>query len=54
MKSPSQAQIDFATDLLEQLGYDVDDYNLSQMNRDEISALIKELLEERGKRRWGR
>lgn len=48
MKSVSQIQIDFATDLLEQLGYDVDDYDLSQMNQDEISALIKELLEERG------
>lgn len=48
MKSVSQIQIDFATDLLEQLGYEIDDYDFSQMNRDEVSALIKELLKERG------
>lgn len=48
MGRPTQPMIDFATDLLEQLGYDPDNYDFDQMSYDKCSELIDELKDERG------
>lgn len=39
-------QIEYATLMISELGYDLDDYNLPDMTVSEISQLIKELKEE--------
>ena len=39
-------QIEYATNLLKQLGYDVEEYNLDGMEVWEISKLISELKDE--------
>lgn len=39
-------QIDYATDLINKLGYDLDWYDLSKMNKSQISELISELKNE--------
>ena len=39
-------QIEYATNLLKQLGYDVEEYNLDGMEVWEISELIDELKDE--------
>ena len=43
---PTRAQIEYATDLLIRLGYDMDWYNLQSMSREQLSALIEELKDE--------
>jgi len=45
-KMATQAQIQYATDLLDKLGYDVEEYDLNSMTKDEISELIRELKDE--------
>jgi len=45
---PTKAQIDYAKDLMEKLGYDEEDYDFDRMTRAEVSELIDELKEE-----WG-
>lgn len=42
----TQAQIEYATDLILRLGYDLDWYNLDKMNRGQISRLIDELKDD--------
>jgi hypothetical protein len=42
------AQIEYATDLILKLGYDLDWYDLDKMTRGQISRLIDELKDE-----WG-
>ena len=44
--SATAGQIEYATSLLEQLGYDVDEYNLDSMDVWEIGKLIGELKDE--------
>ncbi len=39
-------QIEYATSMINELGYDMDDYNLPDMTVSEISQLIKELKDE--------
>ncbi|MEN6414362.1 MAG: hypothetical protein ABFC84_16615 [Veillonellales bacterium] len=48
MGRPTAKQIEFATELLQQLGYDPDDYDFSSMDFQEVSKLIDELKDERG------
>lgn len=43
---PTQAQIDYARDLIKKLGYDLDEYDLSGMTRAEIADLIRDLRTE--------
>ncbi len=45
-------QIEYATNLLKQLGYDVEEYNLDGMEVWEISKLISELKDELDGQRW--
>ena len=40
------AQIEYATDLILKLGYDLDWYDLDKMTRGQISRLIDELKDE--------
>ena len=42
----TKAQIEFATDLICKLGYDLDWYDLDKMTRGQISRLIDELKDE--------
>lgn len=45
-KEPTQAQIEYATDLFKKLGYDPDDYDFEKMTRNDVSMLIADLREE--------
>ena len=44
----TQKQIEFATSLIKELGYDLDDYNLEEMHRAEMRSLIDDLRIELG------
>ena len=44
--SATAGQIEYATSLLKQLGYDVDEYNIDSMEVWEIGKLIGELKDE--------
>ena len=46
MESATRAQVMYAENLLEELGYDSEDYPLSEMGKKEVSELIDELKEE--------
>lgn len=46
MNQPTKGQLEYAKILLRELGYDVDDYPLLDMDRQELSELIDELREE--------
>lgn len=46
MNKPTKAQIEYATDLLIRLGYDMDWYDLEKMSREQLSDLIAELKDE--------
>lgn len=46
MESATRAQVMYAENLLEELGYDIDDYPLSEMSKWEVSELIDELKDE--------
>mgnify|MGYP000982699901 CR=1 FL=1 len=46
MEQATKAQIMYAEALLRELGYDVDDYPLLDMDRQELSELIDDLREE--------
>lgn len=48
MSRPTQPMIDYATDLLEQLGYDPDEYDFDKMSYERVAELIDELRDERG------
>ena len=55
MERATNAQIAYAEKLLRELGYDVEDYPLSEMSKREASRLINELKEElygERERRW--
>lgn len=55
MESATRAQVMYAENLLEELGYDIEDYPLSEMSKREASKLIDELKEElygERERRW--
>ena len=43
---PTAAQIDYATDLILKLGYDLDWYDLEKMSRSQLARLIDELKSE--------
>ena len=43
---PTRAQIDYATDLILKLGYDLDWYDLGKMSRSQLARLIDELKSE--------
>lgn len=45
-KLATPEQIEYATGMINELGYDMDDYNLPDMTSSEISQLIKELKDE--------
>ena len=45
-RSATAAQIEYATDLIQKLGYDLDWYDLERMTRGQISQLIDELRDE--------
>lgn len=46
MESATRAQVMYAENLLEELGYDIEDYPLSEMGKKEVSELIDELKDE--------
>ena len=46
MESATRAQVMYAENLLDELGYDIEDYPLSEMGKKEVSELIDELKEE--------
>lgn len=46
MEQATNAQIAYAQDLLRELGYDLEDYPLLDMDSAEVSELIDELREE--------
>lgn len=46
MESATRAQVMYAENLLEELGYDIEDYPLSEMGKKEVSELIDDLKEE--------
>lgn len=48
LKQPTEAQLAFANDLLEQLGYHPEEYGLKAMKFADLSKLITELRTERG------
>lgn len=48
MARPTAKMIDFATSLLEQLGYDRDEYDFDNMTFEQVRDLIDELKDERG------
>jgi len=48
MGTPTQNMIYYATDLLQQLRYDLDIYDFDRMTFKEVSELIEELKDERG------
>ena len=43
---PTAEQISYAKLLLQRLGYDLNDYDFDEMDREEVSDLISELKEE--------
>lgn len=43
---PTVAQIDYATDLILKLGYDLDWYDLDKISRSQLARLIDELKDE--------
>lgn len=45
-RKPTTAQIDYATDLILKLGYDLDWYDLEKMSRSQLARLIDELKSE--------
>lgn len=45
---PTKAQVAYAQDLLRKLGYDLDNYDFEEMDKQEVSELIDELKAE-----WG-
>lgn len=45
-KEPTRAQIDYATDLINKLGYAPDHYDFSRMTRSQMARLIDELRKE--------
>lgn len=45
-KKPTQAQLDYARDLILKLGYDMDWYDLESMTRSQLARLIDELRDE--------
>ncbi len=45
-KKPTQAQLDYANDLIQKLGYDPDWYDLEKMTRSQLARLIDELRDE--------
>lgn len=46
MEQPTKGKLEYAKILLRELGYDVDDYPLLDMDSAEVSELIGELREE--------
>ncbi|MEN6566364.1 MAG: hypothetical protein ABFC57_08685 [Veillonellales bacterium] len=48
MGRPTANQIEFATDLLQQMGYDPDDYDFDSLDFQDVSNLIDALKDERG------
>ena len=46
MDMATQRQIEYATDMIEELGYDINDYDLNSMTKQAISELINDLKEE--------
>ena len=46
MEQPTKGQFEYAKILLRELGYDIDDYPLLDMDSAEVSELIGELREE--------
>ena len=46
MEQATKAQILYAEALLRELGYDLDDYPLSDMSKQEVSKLIDDLKDE--------
>lgn len=46
MEMATQRQIKYATDMIAELGYDIDDYDLESMSKQSISILIDDLKEE--------
>ena len=46
MEQATKAQIMYAEALLRELGYDLDDYPLLEMNKQEVSKLIDDLKDE--------
>ena len=43
---PTAAQIEYATELINKLGYDMDWYNFEAMTRSRLARLIDELRDE--------
>lgn len=48
MGKATQRMIDFALDLINQLGYDPDEYDFDSMTFEQVRDLINELKDERG------
>ena len=48
MGKPTDKMIEFATGLLDQLGYDPDIYDFDNMTFEQVRDLIDELKDERG------
>ncbi|MEN6414711.1 MAG: hypothetical protein ABFC84_18395 [Veillonellales bacterium] len=48
MSRPTAKQIEYATELLQQLGYDPEKYDFGSRDFQEVSKLIDELKDERG------
>lgn len=46
MEKATRAQIAYTEKLLEEHGYDIEDYPLSEMGKKEVSELIDELKDE--------
>ena len=46
MEQATNAQIAYAQALLREFGYDLDDYPLSEMSKQEVSELIDDLKDE--------
>ena len=46
MEQPTKGQLEYTKTLLHELGYDVDDYPLLDMDSTEVSELIDELKDE--------
>ena len=51
--SATPKMINFAEKLIEQCGYDINDYDLQAMTFQEVSSLIDELKEEQGREEKG-
>ena len=48
MGRPTEKMIDYAVDLLQQLGYGPDEYDFEKMSFEQVGDLIDELKDERG------